>query len=174
MQIIEHSGWKTKINVRFHLARHLVHWLIFFWINVFSVLNSSFCSQVIGTSMCFDQLPLPSNCPSLQSPPNCCNFFFLLIQERKFCHVFCFLDDLCAINDDSELEKNFKDIYPEKLEFKNGKASFLNLLINIGKKGLAPLYMTKGMLSNFLFSVCLTAVAICHLKHFVHPLPLKL
>ena len=110
----------------------------------------------------------------LQSPPNCCNFFFFVNIGKEILSCFFFLDNLCAINDNSELKKNFKDIFPEKLEFKNGKASFLDLLINIGTKGLAPLYMTKGMLSNFLFSVCLTAVAICHLKHFVHPLPLKL
>ena len=59
-----------------------------------------------------------------------------LIKARKFSNVFRFIDDLCAINDDFEFRKNFKNIYPPELELKEenistSHASFLDLSIDI-------------------------------------------
>ena len=36
----------------------------------------------------------------------------------KLCNVFCFIEDLNAINDAEIFESNFKDIYPEELELR--------------------------------------------------------
>ena len=36
----------------------------------------------------------------------------------KFGNIFRFIDDLNAINDNGEFEKNIKNIYPEELELK--------------------------------------------------------
>ena len=59
-----------------------------------------------------------------------------LIKARKFSNVFRFIDDLCAVNDDFEFRKNFKNIYPSELELKEenispSEATFLDLSINI-------------------------------------------
>ena len=42
-----------------------------------------------------------------------------LQKARLFSNLFCFIDDLCAINNHLEFQKNYKDIYPSKLEFKS-------------------------------------------------------
>jgi len=60
-------------------------------------------------------------------------------KARRFGSTFRFIDDLCAINDNSEFEKNFKDIYPEELDLKkenanNTEASFLDISITIDNK----------------------------------------
>ena len=60
-------------------------------------------------------------------------------KARKFNNVFRFIDDLCAVNDDGEFEKNIKNIYPEELELKKENtgyelASFLDLNIKISDK----------------------------------------
>ena len=36
----------------------------------------------------------------------------------KFGNIFLFIDDLNAINDNGEFEKNIENIYPEELELK--------------------------------------------------------
>ena len=58
------------------------------------------------------------------------------VKAAKFCHVFRFIQYLYAVNDNSEFEKNFKDIYSEELELKKGIespiwASFLVLSVHI-------------------------------------------
>lgn len=52
------------------------------------------------------------------------------------CNVFCFIDDLNAINNAGKYESNFTDIYPEELELcrqngSNAEATFLDLDIKI-------------------------------------------
>ena len=39
-----------------------------------------------------------------------------LLRARKLGNIFRFIDDLSAINDNGEFEKNFREIYPEELE----------------------------------------------------------
>ena len=39
-----------------------------------------------------------------------------LIRARKLYNIFCFIDDLNAINDAGEFENNYQHIYPEELE----------------------------------------------------------
>ena len=99
-----------------------------------------------------------------------------LIKARKFSNVFRFIDDLCAINDDFEFRKNFKNIYPPELELKEenistSHASFLDLSIDIvdgnfvtslfDKRDAFPFsivrmqYLSSNMPSkNFYASVC--------------------
>ena len=101
-----------------------------------------------------------------------------LVKGRKCCHVFRFVDDLCAINDNSEFEKNFKDTYPEELELKKESAyphklRYLTYKYILRKTSLTLLHMTKVILSHFPLSVCLTLIAICYLKYFMHPLSMK-
>ena len=101
-----------------------------------------------------------------------------LVKGRKCCHVFRFVDDLCAINGNSEFEKNFKDTYPEELELKKESAyphklRYLTYQYILRKKSLTLLHMTKVILSHFPLSVCLTLIAICYLKYFMHPLSMK-
>ena len=50
----------------------------------------------------------------------------------SFTNTFCFIDDLCAINDNDLFKKHFKEIYPERLELKreniySTKASILDI-----------------------------------------------
>ena len=57
----------------------------------------------------------------------------------KFGNIFRFIDDLNAINDNGEFEKNIKNIYPEELELKKenvgiNDATFLDLGIDIKNK----------------------------------------
>ena len=59
-----------------------------------------------------------------------------IMSARRFSNTFCYIDDLCAINDNGEFEKTFKDIYPSELELKkensiNSSATFLDLSIEI-------------------------------------------
>ena len=62
-----------------------------------------------------------------------------------FVNTFHLIDDLCAINDNGLLEKQFKEIYPDQLELKNEnvsstKTSFpdINLEINKNKIPIKP------------------------------------
>ena len=59
-----------------------------------------------------------------------------LKRARLFCNTFRFIDDLIAINDQDEFERNFLDIYPPELQLKKEStdhqhASFLDLDISI-------------------------------------------
>ena len=59
-----------------------------------------------------------------------------LHKARKFANTFRFIDDLVAINDGSEFEKSFRDIYPVEMELGKendgtNSATFLDLKISI-------------------------------------------
>ena len=41
-----------------------------------------------------------------------------LSREKKLCHVFRFIDDLIALNDNDEFMRSHKDIYPPEMELK--------------------------------------------------------
>ena len=44
-------------------------------------------------------------------------------KRRQFANTFCFIHKLCALNDNSELEKNFKEVYSPELELKKENVS---------------------------------------------------
>ena len=61
------------------------------------------------------------------------------ILARKFGKIYRFIDDLIALNDGSEFEKHFAQIYPTELELKkenitSDETSFLELKINISDR----------------------------------------
>ena len=47
----------------------------------------------------------------------------IMKKRRQFANTFCFIDKLCALNDNSELEKNFKEVYSPELELKKENVS---------------------------------------------------
>ena len=57
------------------------------------------------------------------------------VRARKLNLIKRFLDDLCAINDDGEFGRIYRDIYPPELELKlehsGNHATFLNLSITV-------------------------------------------
>ena len=61
-----------------------------------------------------------------------------LVSARKFGSTFRFIDDLCAINDESLFEKHCKEIYPRELELKKehggDRASFLDMDIKVAER----------------------------------------
>ena len=79
-----------------------------------------------------------------------------LIAARKLANIFRFIDDLSAINDNGEFEKNCRDIYPEELELgkenqSNTEATFLDLNIRItNNQFLVGLFDKRD---NFPFSI---------------------
>ena len=53
-----HSGWKAKINLGSHLTRHPVNkLLIFFWTNVFPVLEIPFSVKLFAFLLALIQRP---------------------------------------------------------------------------------------------------------------------
>ena len=47
----------------------------------------------------------------------------IMKKRRQFANTFCFIDKLCAINDNSELEKNSKEVYSPELGLKKENVS---------------------------------------------------
>ena len=112
--------------------------------NCFFSIGDNVFKQVIGIPMGSDPAPFMAN-------------LFLYYYESKFLkeykntnpakaskfnNVFRFIDDLCAINDDEEFEKNIIKIYPVELELKKEnigyeEATFLDLNINTKNKKFA-------------------------------------
>ena len=92
--------------------------------------------------------------------------------------AFRYIDDLCAINDNPELEKNLKSISPKELELKKENtsplhASFLNLSIHIERNKFKTILNDE--MDAFPFSIVRMpyVIAICNLKYFMHKLPPK-
>jgi len=112
--------------------------------NCFFSIGDNVFKQVIGIPMGSDPAPFMAN-------------LFLYYYESKFLkeyknknpakaskfnNLFRFIDDLCAINDDEEFEKNIIKIYPVELELKKEnigyeEATFLDLNINTKDKKFA-------------------------------------
>ena len=73
---------------------------------------------------------------------------------RKFNNIFRFQDDLAAVNDDGEIDKNINNIYPEELELKKEnvglkEADYLDLHINIINKQFSLKLYDKRDAFNF-------------------------
>ena len=103
----------------------------------FSVGNSIF-KQVVGIPMGSDPAPFMANLFLYYYESKFLKQYKVnnMNKAKKFNHVFRFIDDLCAVNDDGEFENNITNIYPEELELKKEnagyeQASFLDLNINI-------------------------------------------
>ena len=106
--------------------------------NCFFTVGSKIFRQIIGIPMGSDPAPFFANLFLYYYESKWMNLIKKndLIRARKLCNMFRFIDDLSAINDGGEFERNFKDIYPRELELGkenliNDEASFLDLNIRI-------------------------------------------
>ena len=108
--------------------------------NAFFQVGSKIFRQVIGIPMGSDPAPFIAN-------------LFLYVYENRFMtnlkktdlsraknlrHVFRFIDDLIALNDNDEFMRSHKDIYPPEMELKvenenNYSASYLDLAIELNE-----------------------------------------
>ena len=101
-----------------------------------------------------------------------------LVKARKFCHDFHFSIIFVPLMIIPSLKRNSTIIilrnqsWKEKIHF-HYKHHFSTYQCILRNASLTPLYVRKGMLPHFPLSVFLTEISICHLKYFVHPLPLK-
>ena len=133
----EQNGLTIKINLRYLLIK--LPWnypLIFFSIIVFFNFGNLHFQQVIGIPIGFDPAPFRAN-PSLWYYED----IWLLHTKKRdlhkaclFSNTFCFIGNLCTINNNLEFDRNFKNIYPSELSsksktFKLPKHHFLYLFI---------------------------------------------
>lgn len=75
---------------------------------------------------------------------------------RLFNNIFRYIDDLIALNNNSEFDKHYKEIYPPELELKKEnidptEASFLDLFIKIRESRFCTSLYDKR--NNFSFSI---------------------
>ena len=118
--------------------------------NSFFSVGSDIFRQVIGIPMGSDPAPFFAN-------------LFLYYYEskwlqslktddyqmaRRFGNVFRYIDDLLAINDNGEFERNYNNIYPPELQLKkenvdNDSASFLDLQLSITNKNISTQLFDK-------------------------------
>jgi len=75
-------------------------------------------------------------------------------RARKFRHIFRFIDDLIALNDDGEFSKSFREIYPPEMELKrenreDNAASYLDLGLEIEDKQMSSNLYDKRNAFNF-------------------------
>ena len=109
--------------------------------NCYFSVGKSIFKQVVGIPMGSDPAPFMANLFLYHYESKFLKQYKTvnMTKARKFNNVFRFIDDLCAVNDDGEFEKNIKNIYPEELELKKENAgldhaSFLDLNINISNR----------------------------------------
>ena len=125
--------------------------------NCYFSVGNCILRQCIGIPMGIDPAPFWAN---LFLYVYECNYMSNLVQtdrskSRLFFLIRRFIDDLCAINDDGEFGRVFREIYPPELELKlehSGQmATFLNLHIQImdGKF----VYKLFDKRNNFPFSI---------------------
>ena len=89
-----------------------------------------------------------------------------LYKARIFTNTFRFIDDLCAINDNCEFEKSFKETYAPELVLKKENTSnletlFLDLNINVKHRDLRQSYIIKEIHFLSLLLECHIEIAIC-------------
>ena len=76
------------------------------------------------------------------------------VRARKFRHIFRFIDDLIALNDDGEFARSFREIYPPEMELKRENhedtaASYLDLGLEIEDKRISSNLYDKRNAFNF-------------------------
>ena len=95
-----------------------------------------------------------------------------LRRARKLRHVFRFIDDLIALNDDDEFLRSYAEIYPKEMELKpenqsTESGSYLDLDLKIDEKVFNSKLYDKRDAFPFQLSVCPIIRATCHLKCFI-------
>ena len=106
--------------------------------NCYFTVGSKIFKQVIGIPMGSDPAPFFANLFLFYYESKWVNNLKKkdMIKARTLGNIFRFIDDLNAINDSGEFEKNYRHIYPEELELgkensNNTEASFLDLDLKI-------------------------------------------
>ena len=124
--------------------------------NSFFCVGSDLFRQVIGIPMGSDPAPFFANLflyhyesKWLQSLKS--NNYQM---ARRFGNVFRYIDDLLAINDNGEFEKNYAEIYPPELELKKendnkDRASFLDFQLTIINNNITTQLFDKRDSYNF-------------------------
>ena len=141
--------------------------------NAYFQVNNQVFQQVIGIPMGSDPAPFIAN-------------LFLYFYESKFLdklkkedlhrarrlrHVFRFIDDLIALNDNNEFAASYKEIYPEEMELKpenvdHSSSSYLDLQIDVDDKQFDFKLLINAMPSLSLLFVCLIYKVTCLLRCF--------
>ena len=118
------ARWVKNINdnvacLNKQQVKDIVSYLPF---NCFLTVGPKIFCQIIGIPMKFDRVPFFANL-----------FLYLyerskqmnklkkndLIEARKLCNIFNFMDHLNSINDGEKFKGNYSDIYPKELELGN-------------------------------------------------------
>ena len=109
--------------------------------NCYFSIGKSIFKQVIGIPMGSDPAPFMANLFLCYFENKFMKQFKVnnMNRARKFNYTFRFIDDLNAVNDDDEFEKNKGDIYPKYLELKKEneghlQASYLDFDTKISNK----------------------------------------
>ena len=134
------EGESNFILLNYFRARWVKDTVNYIFAYYYSTVSKKIFSQIIGIRLGSDPAPFFPNLflyyyesrwiKDLQKKD---------LKKGKFCNVFCFIYDLNAINDAGIFENNFRDIYPEELEWRreNGNSAettFLDLDIKIKNK----------------------------------------
>ena len=99
-----------------------------------------------------------------------------LQKAMKFVETFPSLNDLCAINDNSDFEENFKELYTPEIVLKkentpNIKGQLFNLEITVKhRENLKLNYLIKKMDYVLLLLKCNIKIAICPLDFLTQQL----
>ena len=126
-------GKKQKIYDKHSIKRALNYLLN----NCFFSLGGKLFRQIIGIPMGSDPAPYMANLFLYYYENKWARELKKsnLYKARKLTNIFRFIDDLIAINDGGEFERNFKEIYPPELELNlensGDHASFLDLDITL-------------------------------------------
>ena len=124
--------------------------------NCYFSVGKSIFKQVIGIPMGSDPAPFMANLFLYYYESKFLKSYKLknMGNARKFNNIFRFQDDLAAVNDDGEFDKNINNIYPEELELKKEnvglkEADYLDLHINIINKQFSLKLYDKRDAFNF-------------------------
>ena len=96
-----------------------------------------------------------------------------LRRARKLRHVFRFIDDLIALNDDDEFLRSYAEIYPKEMELKpenqnTESGSYLDLDLKIDEKVFnSKLYDKRDAFPFSVVRMPHYLRATCHLKCFI-------
>ena len=132
---------KPKGDFRFYSKQDIKDVLDFVIDNAYFHVNNEIFRQIIGIPMGSDPAPFIANL-FLYLYEN--RFMNKLKKEdlrraRKLRHVFRFIDDLIALNDDDEFLRSYAEIYPKEMELKpenqsTESGSYLDLNLKIDEK----------------------------------------
>ena len=124
--------------------------------NCYFSIGENIFKQVVGIPMGSDPAPFMANLFLYYYESKFLKQYKVnnMKNARKFNFIFRFIDDLLAVNDDGEFEKNIKKIYPKELELKkenteDDQASYLDLYMKISNRQFSTKLYDKRDDFNF-------------------------